>query len=297
MLCTFSNGSLRKIHVLQNTGTPYTTKTAANTLEMAKNFLADYEIYSKNSFYGDLNSMLDKVDANKNSTATFSNEKLEVTMERGSTTFRWKYTYNGIEAPNKCIASRYENGFLKYFVDYWSLYKIGSTTIDLSEEEAINIAMEHAKTYSWPELNGTKFNVANGMVIETIFAPSLYTDSARSSDLLELYPMRHVWVSLDKFYPGNVYGINVHVWADTKKVGRMQEQFSTMDSPADLMSSPNEVEGNLQSSYSKSNSIKIDSAYRDWAFSVCCFDVDRCNYMFKQKEIFKAVQSAENANI
>ena len=76
----------------------------------------------------------------------------------------------------------------------------------------------------------TNFNVTGAMIWETVFRSSLVADNARNEDLLMLYPMRHVWVSLDKFYPGNVYGINVHVWADTKEVGRIQERFSTINS-------------------------------------------------------------------
>lgn len=71
------------------------------------------------------------------------------------------------------------------------------------------------------------------MVYETFFCSNLYADKARSGDPLTLYPVRHVWVSLDKFYPGNVYGIEVFIWADTKELCHIQERFSTVDPPAD----------------------------------------------------------------
>lgn len=44
---------------------------------------------------------------------------------------------------------------------------------------------------------------------------------------------------MDKFYPGNVNEINVYIWADTKQVCHIQEQFSTMDAPADEVATGN----------------------------------------------------------
>jgi hypothetical protein len=247
MLYTFINGNLQKIHVLEVDGSPQMTIATDNPLEMARDFLGNYCNHTGDSFYGELRSTLATVDLNKNLTAISGNKKLEVTTSRDSTTFRWTYTFNGVEAPDKCVALRYKNGFLKYFIDNWDLFKIGNTNINLSEQEAIDIAIARAKTLTWGKMeieNDTvelKYNVTNAMVWETIFAPSHYMDKARSKDLLELYPMRHIWVSLDKFYPGNVYGINVYVWADTGEIGFIKERFSTMDPPPDLVATYDDI--------------------------------------------------------
>jgi len=247
MLYTFINGNLQKIHVLEVDGSPWMTEATANPLEMAKDFLGNYRSHTGDSFYGELRSTLATVDLNKNLTSISGNRKLEVTTSRDSTTFRWTYTFNGIEAPDKCVALRYKNGVLKYFIDNWGLYKIGSTTVYFSEQQTIDIAIAQAKTLTWGKMeieNDTvelKYNVTNAMVWETIFAPSHYMDKARSKDLLELYPMRHIWVSLDKFYPGNVYGINVYAWADTGEICFIKERFSTMDPPPDLVATYDDI--------------------------------------------------------
>jgi hypothetical protein len=223
---TFVNGKLQKIHVLDNQGSPQMQKAiSANALDMSKDFLSNYQDYSRNAFYGELKSTLDTVDANKNVTAIFGNMKLSVTAQEDSATFRWTYTFNGIEAPDKCVALHYENGFLKYFIDNWNLYKIGSTTVNFSEQQAIDVALAAAKSFSWTAtldnktFEGLKYNVTNAMVWNTAFANSLFMDNPRGQDPLTLYPMRHIWVSFDKFYPCNVYGMNVYVWADTGEIG------------------------------------------------------------------------------
>lgn len=242
-LYTFVNGKLLMVDVLENHGSPRLTKTVNGVSEMAKDFLNNYQAYSKNPLYGELRSMLVDIDPNKNLTKTIGNTKFEVNTLQGNFTdrcvFRWTYTFNGIEAPDKVVALGYKNGFLNYFFDSWDLYKIGSTEVNISEEYAINIGMARARNYSWPiGTNGTlriqNFNVTNAMVWETVFRSSLVADIARNDNLLVLYPMRHVWVSLDKFYPGNVYGFNVYVWADTGEVANIQERISTQDPPSEL---------------------------------------------------------------
>ena len=235
LLCTFTYGTLHIMYVRESEGSPLMTKSATSVLEMAKDFLSNYQTFSSNSFYGQLGSMLGKVDANKNLTTTSGNVKLEVTNSGDYKTFRWTYTFNGVGAACKCVALGYKNGFLKYFIDTWDLYKIGSTSVNLSEEEAIAIAMERAKTYSWKVGWGNNtfevkdFKVTKAMMTQLVFCTSLYADRARSDNPLTLYPMWRIGVGLDKFYPGNVYGIYVDIWADTKEIRHVRAAFSTLD--------------------------------------------------------------------
>ncbi len=64
---------------------------------------------------------------------------------------------------------------MDYFIDNWDLYAIGSTDVNVSEEDAIEIAMDKARTYSWAvSSNDTKielsgFTVTNAMVWENNF--------------------------------------------------------------------------------------------------------------------------------
>jgi hypothetical protein len=261
-LCTFINGSVQMIEVFNKEGSPRMIVSTASTVEMAQNFLTNYQTQSRNSFYGELGSMLTEVDANKNSTQTVGNLKLQVTASENDVSFIWTYTLNDIEAPDKCIALRYKDGLLKYFVDNWNLYKIGSTNVNLSEKEAIDIAIMQTKNYvpyaasNNATIRDFRYNVTNAMIIETIYSPSLYVNvnKTRSPDLFELYPLRHVWVSLDKFYPGNVYGFNVYLWADTKEVCYFQKRITTMDPPVELV-----ADYTTESTYAQSMDAEVKS--------------------------------------
>jgi hypothetical protein len=242
VLSTFINGKLQTMQVLDHPRPVIMSRTMGGSLESAKAFLRTYQSFTGDSFYGLLEATLSDVDET-NQTKIIGNTKLQVTSIEQNIAFRWTYTLNGIEAPDKAIALNYENGFLKLFFDSWDLYTVGSTSLNVSEKESMNIAMTQAKNYSWITCidNKTfvvsKYNVTGAMIIETVFRSSLVADKARSDDLLMLYPMRHVWVSLDKFYPGNVYGLNVYVWADTGEIARIQERFTTLDPPPELVAS------------------------------------------------------------
>ena len=238
VLNTFTNGHLQMIDVLENDGSPHVTTSAADTVEMANTFLLNYQTYSESPFYGQLASTLNKVDPSVNSTALYGNVQFKVTSSGDRTTFTWSYTSNGIDAIYKCVSLSYQNGFLKTFIDTWNLYSIGSTAVDVSKQEAEAIAMQTAKTFSWKVGSGNatfvvdKFNVTQPVVEQLVFCEAGNAIGARSNDPLMLYPMWRIGVGLDKFYPGNVYGIYVDVWADTKQVRGVQEVFSTLPPPA-----------------------------------------------------------------
>ncbi len=83
------------------------------------------------------------------------------------------------------------------------MYNVGSTAVDLSEDEATSMALVQAQSYSWTSESGNNtfevkdFKATQAMVWETFFVSSLYGDKSRSSDPLTLFPVRHVWVSRD----------------------------------------------------------------------------------------------------
>ena len=238
ILETFTGNHLQMIDVLENHGSVQMPTSPFFAMVMAKDFLLKYQNYSINSFYGQLSSMLNReVDPTKNSTTTIGNIKFDITTTSGnSTTFTWSYTSGGINTLDKCVSLGYKEGFLKHFIDTWDLHKIGSTTVNLSEQQAEEIAMKNAKTYTWTIGSGKQavvinnFNVTKPVVKELIFSIAGNADNTRDNDQLALYPLWHIGVGLDKYYPGNVYGIYVDIWADTGQIKGIYEVFSTLPS-------------------------------------------------------------------
>jgi hypothetical protein len=234
VICAFVDEKLRLMNIYINDGSPLTTQPAASPLEMAKDLLDKYPTYSDGSYYSTLRSMLDNVEADKNVTEISENVKLEVTVTANRTDFRWKYVFNGIEATSKCVALNFKQGFLKYFIDSWSYWTIGSTDLNVSEEEAIEIAMNAAENHSWNLSSGTtvtEFNIVG--VSETTLQIGNYPtkNESRGGDPLTLYPGWRVKLYFDKLYPGQVYGLDIGIWADTGEVHDIRELLYLGDVP------------------------------------------------------------------
>ncbi len=246
VICAFADQKLRSLNIYINDGLPITTKPTTIPLEMAKDFLDKYPSYSEASYYSTMRSMLDSVEANKNTTKAVGDIKLEVTVTANRTDFRWNFCFNGVEATSKCVVLNFKDGFLKYFIDTWSLYTIGSTDLILSEEEAIEIAMNAAETYSWnvsmggdnPPVTVTEFNIMG--VFETELSLGNYPtkDESRGGNPLTLYPGWSVKLYFDKLYPGNVYGLDIGVWADTGEVNDISALMSMLGYPDDIPEFP-----------------------------------------------------------
>ncbi len=147
-LCTFINGSLQMVDILENQGQVHLNTLSTGAVEYAQILLNRFQAESKDTLYSQLSLMLAKIEAEKDATLISGNIKLQVSALEDDTTFRWTYIENGIEAPDKCVALRYKNGFLKYFVNNWNLYKIGNAIVNLSEKEAIYLAMSEAKNFA-----------------------------------------------------------------------------------------------------------------------------------------------------
>ena len=157
---------------LWTTGSPlYSEPQPTNVVDVAEGLLQRYQTYTGapdfegiRDFEG-MRNILDKVDATENVTATLGNVKLEVTSEPVYTIFQWGYTLNGVDFPG--ITLEFRKGMFCELNDVWSIYRVGSTDVNVSREEAINIALKHVETFSWnvsmgdnnPPLEVTDFNI------------------------------------------------------------------------------------------------------------------------------------------
>jgi hypothetical protein len=107
----------------------------------------------------------------------------------------------------------YEDGVLKELTDGWFLFKIGSTEVQVTSEEAIGIARNAAKGFTWTGDGQvvSSFTVLDKPVL-AVFHPT------QRDQPLALVPFWQVTLYLDKIYPGGVNRLIVGIWADTGKV-------------------------------------------------------------------------------
>lgn len=158
--------------------------------------------------------MLETVTEIKPMTKSVGNITLKISI--GTYTYiDWIYTSNGIDFERKRIHFSFRNGTFRSFRDDWNHYKIGSDSINVSEEEAISIARN--ATEDMPKLYGKVGN-------ETIVLQPQVAEEPVEAELmvgikepLTLYPLWHVQLYFDKLY-GNYYGVAVNIWANTGEI-------------------------------------------------------------------------------
>ena len=152
----------------------------------------------------------------QNMEITEGNIKLNVTVSGASTQIVMMYTDNSVDFSPKSLNLFFENNELTDFVDDYYLFTVGSTTVNISSNQALQLAINAVKGHSWTA-NGT--SVSNFKIlsepVSVVFHPN-------TKNGLTLYPQWTVTLYLDKFYLGGVDSITVEIWADTGDIALIQ---------------------------------------------------------------------------
>jgi len=230
----FINGNLNMFYLSNGIGSSSINQPTANALVSAQGFLQRYQSYTGNQLYSSLGSMLSNVEPNTNRTETVGNVKLQASVLANQTEQNLIWTYvdnNGVPALMKNVVLSYHNGQLESFLDNWQLYTTeGVPTV--TSPEAVATALQAAKNYSYMAENAEGNNVTvSGFKIASVFNVSLsYVNyyetnseqSIRGGNPYVLYPSWYVGVGFSQFYPGDVTGLNIRVWADSGNVSSIE---------------------------------------------------------------------------
>jgi predicted transcriptional regulator len=214
----FRNNKLSRYQISLLEGSPiYAQAQPYSILDAAKNLLQRFRFYEDASYLEEMSKILASVNETENIEITEGNTKLTVSISGDNAEILWLYTENGVDFSPKSLSLVFENRVLKELTDGWFLFTIGSTEVNISSEEAVEIARNAVKSFTW-EADGvvvSGFNVLEEPV-SAVFHPTL-----READLA-LVPYWEVTLYLDKVYPGGVNSIAVGVWADTGEVRRVK---------------------------------------------------------------------------
>jgi hypothetical protein len=217
VICTLYNGNLYICQAGPRSGQIITDKAYANTADAAKSFLEKYQTYSKLDST-EMIGMLANVDPTKNSTIASGNLKLTVTHQDLSGTafgdmigFNWVQTINDCEYQVAEVA--FSDGAFSSFIDQRVRYSVGDTTVNITKDQAIKIAMDYIKNYSYrmsDTLVISDFNVTEDKTVANL------TPTVREGNVL--YPHWSVTLYLNQTYPGSVTSILLGIWADSGQV-------------------------------------------------------------------------------
>lgn len=207
----FRNQTLSRFRLDIIDGSPFFVHPKPNNIiDRADSFLQRYHNYAGASYLETMRDLLKSVNGTENMEIISGDIKLVISTEGKNTEIQWMLTTQGIDYQVKGVALNFDNGLLKMITDGWFLFNVGSTQLNIFQEEAINIAINGVNDYSWTA-NGvdiSEFNILEEQVT-AIQYPHLRENN------LELTPAWVVYLPLDKIYPGNVDTIVVGIWGDT----------------------------------------------------------------------------------
>lgn len=216
--------------------TLYSRQPATDLINAASDFLQRYQTYTGDAQLTQMRSTIDGVKVTSNMTKTIDSLKLEVLFEERShdnkTLFSWSNTLNSADYSR--LRLEFRNGEFSEFGDDRSFYKLGSSEVNISREEAVSIALERVKSYSYP-YNDEKITGFEIVEEQIRSKPSFLNRTER----MVLYPCWIVDLPLNRIYPDSVAYIKVLIWADKGEVisceamgyGFPSEYFDSTPSP------------------------------------------------------------------
>jgi hypothetical protein len=212
--CKFRNEILTGCILSLQSGPPV---SSTDIISSAKEFIQKYQIYTKSDLTPMLKT-LNAIDTPQNITVTQDNVKLRVESQKITTSFHWRYTINGADYMSFGIT--FENGMFYALRDDRGLFTIGNTDVNITKEEAVDIAMKYIGKFSYTGITGdyekpTYVQISGFNISEDQTTAELSTQTRNSS---ALFPYWKVTLNLNKFYPGNIYAFEVRIWADAGQV-------------------------------------------------------------------------------
>src|SRR4030065_518984 len=108
-----------------------------------------------------MRSILDTMDVASNSNKTVDNLNLEVWVKNNRTYLTWSNIVNGAEYSR--LKFRFEDGLFASFYDDRRSYKLGSSEVNISQEEAVSIALKRVESYQYTNEDE---EIANFKIVE-----------------------------------------------------------------------------------------------------------------------------------
>ncbi|MCL2291808.1 MAG: hypothetical protein FWC30_01885 [Candidatus Bathyarchaeota archaeon] len=216
----------------------YTQKQDGDVRKTVTGFLQRYQAHTKDEQIIQMINLLNIADLINGYTKTNNNLQFKVQIfDENRYYLVWSNTVNGADYSKLTLS--FKNGELANFFDDRAFYVLGSDVVNVSKEQAISIALEHAASLSYT-VDGeviSGFNIVNEQIR---IQPSRLSRPAES--LLVKYPIWIVELPLADIYPGMVSVISVMLWADTGEVISVQPLGAgfpndSMDDSADGSSS------------------------------------------------------------
>ncbi len=213
----YRNNHFSRYQLYLDEGTPfYSEPQPTDPVAATKAILERYLNYTGDVYLQDMRSLMASATAESNGTSV-NHTKLQVSGFPDNWEVLLMYSQEGVDFSAKSLRAVYQNQLLTEFTDGWFLLSVGSTQVNINQQQATQIAVDYAKSYTWT-VNGTE--VTDFTILQSEASAEFIPHPRGES--LALVPYWYVTLPLDKVYPGQVNRIAVGVWADTGEVANIQ---------------------------------------------------------------------------
>jgi len=238
--CQLENGRLFTLMATAMNGSElnFAEPYSANIINLTKKILTNYQSITNDSSLSSMIKLLETKGVNDvtNVTRTEGNLMLETINDSRGVRFYWNHAFSGCVYNEISIyfpsdKSRFAMG------DLQSRCKMGNTNVDISRDQAIDIAMNYIQNYSYVafDKNGALITVSGFNVSRESATVELRPASKNGL----LYPTWRVEVPLLEVYPGHPAAFAVDIWAGTGSVLNIATEAVGADYSTDNSSSGN----------------------------------------------------------
>jgi hypothetical protein len=194
----------------------YVQSQPTDILEATRGLIERYKSIASDPYLEEMSKLLATANETNNE-QILGNIKLKTTVYGDNAEVLLMYTANGFDYSAKSLRFLFQQHVLQEISDDWFLYTISDAQVNISREQAIQIARNAANNFEW---NADGVTISNFNVlaepVSAVFFPHPRTES------LTLVPYWFITLYLDREYPGGVNSITVGVWADTGEVANIQ---------------------------------------------------------------------------
>ena len=189
---------------------------STNLTAQTVGFLERYENFTGENLR-DMISAITNVDVTQNVTKILGDVKLTTENTPLETDISLKYTYNGTDYTG--ISLTFRNGQFYILGDDRSEWTIGNTDVNITQTQAISIAQQYMKTYSYTLDDGTVVNQFN------VTSINAGLNTYPRDNTTTIYPYWSVQLNLNDTFPPACYAISLGIWADSGTVFLAQPLF------------------------------------------------------------------------
>jgi hypothetical protein len=193
-----------------------------------------FESWANDSWVKGMEDLMVKVGSEKNTFQVSDNESLRITvLSDGFGSYKFSNYLEGVEYTGVSVDMGNSSRRDVFFTDSRAFRTIGNTSVTVSREQAINIAKEYVKNYSYKHTfgNGTSINVSN-LNITGISSIDLGTNpgyaAMESITNSTLFPYWDIRVNVSNMPARGLHGVGVVILANDGTV-TSSYQFSNMD--------------------------------------------------------------------